>query len=224
MLLQIFFMVFCYKPCSGKAEWTHRFCKSSESFRIPANCQTWKLNLQIIIKIIISKSFLCCNINLFNLKRCCKKTFKLASAWNSLMLFYKILQMPPQKWIVVSPNNYWSVFHRKVLFIHIDWIKVWGPLGKGLQAYWYLSEGHLEKRPLRALWLVAAFGEDSLKSVVCIYYIMFKHKLKFKAFDSHSSIWNGCSSQFWLILSICFMTLGIFFIFQMSKATAETST
>ncbi len=34
----------------------------------------------------------------------------------------------------------------------------------------YVSEGHLEKRALRVLLLVAAIGEHNLMSVVCIYY------------------------------------------------------
>jgi hypothetical protein len=52
--------------------------------------------------------------------------------------------------------------------------EAYGPLWYGQQvrqaACQCVSEGHLEKGALRALWLVAAIGEDSLMCIGCIYY------------------------------------------------------
>ncbi len=77
---------------------------------------------------------------------------------------YRIQWAPSQKLIVSSPNDNWTVFHRRVLFIHIrsgQVAKLWKPLRKGQHVCQYVLEGHLEKGALRALWLMAALWEGS---------------------------------------------------------------
>jgi hypothetical protein len=80
------------------------------------------------------------------------------------VIFYKILRAASQKWIVISPNNSWSAFHRKVLFIHIGRIRLQrcADLEKRAKGAPSNLTVHLRTTQKRALWLVEVIGEDSL--------------------------------------------------------------
>ncbi len=85
-----------------------------------------------------------------------------------LVMFYKITEASSQKWIVVSPKDNWSVFHRRVQFIQIDRIK-WqrcADLYKGASGVPSNVMVHIR----RTLRLVVAIREDSHVGIVCIYY------------------------------------------------------
>ncbi len=93
----------------------------------------------------------------------------IGSMINGWSIFYNIPQASFQKWIVVSPNDNWSEFNKKVLLIQINSdqvAKVCGPQRKGQQVHRvacrYMLEEHLEKGALRALKLVAIWEESLL--------------------------------------------------------------
>ncbi len=98
-------------------------------------------------------------------------------------MFFKIPQVLSQKWIVVGPNNDWSVFHRKVLFLckgPIKWQRCADHWERGIRwadvAWWCVSEGHLDRERLGSCdcwWLLEKIA---FMNEVWIYYNALKEK------------------------------------------------
>ncbi len=79
------------------------------------------------------------------------KTCNCMKKWLWPLVSSMILLVLSQNWIVVSPNENWSVFHRRALFIHFGLFK------------WQRCADFLERGNRWAEWLTCTFQKDTLK-------------------------------------------------------------